>query len=46
MPLFTEKTDIYSIGCILLYLFFGCEFHFLQIQYLLLFILVIQLLLL
>ncbi|CAD8086239.1 unnamed protein product [Paramecium sonneborni] len=30
MPLFTEKTDIYSIGCILLYLFFGCEFRFQQ----------------
>ncbi|CAD8180231.1 unnamed protein product [Paramecium octaurelia] len=28
MPLFTEKTDIYSIGCILLYLFFGCQFQF------------------
>ncbi|CAD8174927.1 unnamed protein product [Paramecium pentaurelia] len=30
MPLFTEKIDIYSIGCILLYLFFGCEFQFKQ----------------
>ncbi|CAD8177438.1 unnamed protein product [Paramecium pentaurelia] len=30
MPLFTDKTDIYSIGCILLYLFFGCEFQFQQ----------------
>lgn len=28
MPLFTEKVDIYSLGCILLYLFFGCEFTF------------------
>ncbi|CAD8084625.1 unnamed protein product [Paramecium sonneborni] len=30
VPEFTEKTDIYSIGCILLYIFFGCEFRFQQ----------------